>query len=234
MGIRQAGVGRPRSRPSDGSGASPEEQILDAAAALFGTRGYAGTSTRAIAELAGLRQPSLYYHFASKEEIFSRLVGYLWRPALSYGQRLARMDAAAQTRLYALLSYDIEVLRSLPWRIGTLYFAPELRAPEFAAVTEERSRLRGIYREFTGAGVAAGAFLVEDAGFASNLLFGLTEGVVNMPELDDGKSPGQWGVEVADYGMRLLAAADPAAARAAGLALRQALPGEPPPHRSSR
>jgi AcrR family transcriptional regulator len=215
------GVGRPRSRPSDGAVASPEKQILDAAAALFSTRGYAGTSTRAIAEAAGLRQPSLYYHFASKEEIFARLVGHLWRPALSYGERLTSVDAPPDALLYALLSYDVEALRSLPWRIGTLYFAPELRAPEFAAVAEERVRLRSIYREFTGAGVAAGAFLIDDPGFASNLLFGLTEGIVHMSDIDDGRSPTEWGVEVADYGMRLLAAADPAAARSAGSALRE-------------
>ncbi|MDX6429565.1 MAG: hypothetical protein QOE54_1931 [Streptosporangiaceae bacterium] len=228
------GAGRPRSQPSEGAGATPEEQILDAAAVLFATRGYAGTSTRAIAEAAGLRQPSLYYHFASKEEIFSRLVGHLWRPALSYGRLLAGVDAAPEARLYALLSYDIEVLRALPWRIGTLYFAPELRAPEFASVTEERVRLRETYRNFTRAGVAAGAFLLDDPGFASDLLFGLTEGIVNMSGPDEGRTPAQWGVDVADHCMRLLAAADPAAAREGGLALRRALPGELPPQRSSR
>jgi AcrR family transcriptional regulator len=104
----RTGVGRPRSSLSGRSGATAEEQILDAA--LFSTRGYAGTSTRAIAEAAGLRQPSLYYHFAGKEEIFERLVGYLWRPALSYGLRVTGADAAPDGRLWALPSYDIEVV----------------------------------------------------------------------------------------------------------------------------
>jgi hypothetical protein len=56
--------------------------------------------------------------------------------------------------------------------------------------------------------------------------------VVDLHGGDHGKDPAQWGVAVADAGMRLLAATDPAGARAAGLALRAA--AGPPAHRSSR
>ena len=59
-------VGRPRSTPSS-SGTGARDEILDAAAALFAERGYAGTTTRAIAERVGIRQASLYHHFAGKD-----------------------------------------------------------------------------------------------------------------------------------------------------------------------
>jgi AcrR family transcriptional regulator len=45
------------------------ERILDAAAAAFRERGFAATRLSDIAERANLRTPSLYYHFASKEEL---------------------------------------------------------------------------------------------------------------------------------------------------------------------
>jgi AcrR family transcriptional regulator len=232
MGIRGASVGRPRLDGPRRPGVTPEEQILDAAAELFATRGYAGTSTRAIAETAGLRQPSLYYYFSGKQEILARLVRFLWQPALSFGRKVAALDAAPSARLYALLSFDIEVLRSLPWNLGSLYFSPELRASEFSSVYGERFQLREVYRDFIRYGASSGALLLEDPEFAADLLFGMTESVVDLQGGDHGKDPAQWGIEVADAGMRLLAATDPAGARAAGLALRAA--ANPSAHRSSR
>src|SRR5437879_861588 len=43
--------------------------ILDAAARLFRERGYRVTSMRDIAAASGMLAGSLYYHFASKEEL---------------------------------------------------------------------------------------------------------------------------------------------------------------------
>jgi AcrR family transcriptional regulator len=45
------------------------ERILDAAAASFRERGFAATRLSDIADRAQLQAPSLYYHFASKEEL---------------------------------------------------------------------------------------------------------------------------------------------------------------------
>lgn len=46
------------------------ERILDAAAQLFVERGYAETSLRDIAAATDMKAGSLYYHFASKDELF--------------------------------------------------------------------------------------------------------------------------------------------------------------------
>jgi len=43
--------------------------VLNAAAALFRQYGYGGVSLRAIANAAGIKAGSIYYHFASKDEI---------------------------------------------------------------------------------------------------------------------------------------------------------------------
>jgi AcrR family transcriptional regulator len=49
-------------------------RVLQAAARLFRTRGYAATSLRDIASAAGLKAGSLYNHFASKEEIVTEIL----------------------------------------------------------------------------------------------------------------------------------------------------------------
>jgi AcrR family transcriptional regulator len=81
---KPARVGRPRAVPDAGSPLSPREQILDAAAALFAEHGLSGTSTRAIAERVGIRQASLYYHFAGKDDLLVELLTRSVRPASTW------------------------------------------------------------------------------------------------------------------------------------------------------
>ena len=50
------------------------EQILDAAEACFARRGYAGTSLRDVAEIVGIRIPSLYNHFPNKESLYAAVL----------------------------------------------------------------------------------------------------------------------------------------------------------------
>ncbi len=49
-------------------------RILCAAAELFATRGFHGTSMRELADASGLRAPSIYEHFGSKEQLLIRLI----------------------------------------------------------------------------------------------------------------------------------------------------------------
>ena len=61
---------------ADGTPDQPEGRrlILDAAARLFRERGYSATSLRDIAAGCGMKAGSLYYHFASKDEIVSEVL----------------------------------------------------------------------------------------------------------------------------------------------------------------
>ncbi|MEN8184591.1 MAG: TetR/AcrR family transcriptional regulator, partial [Myxococcota bacterium] len=49
-------------------------RILDAAEALFAEQGYAGTSLRDVADRVGLRIPSLYNHFPSKDALYTAVL----------------------------------------------------------------------------------------------------------------------------------------------------------------
>ena len=61
---KQGGAGQ-----GGGQGGARRLQILDIAARHFRNRGYAAVSMRDIASEAGMRTPSLYYHFASKDDL---------------------------------------------------------------------------------------------------------------------------------------------------------------------
>ena len=53
---------------------STKEKILDAALTLFSENGYDGTSVEQIANVVGIKAPSLYKHYRGKEDILNALI----------------------------------------------------------------------------------------------------------------------------------------------------------------
>jgi AcrR family transcriptional regulator len=64
---------RPRPRKLR-QGPVTREQILDSSLRLFSEKGFARTSVRDIAQAAGITDAAIYYHFASKRELFEALI----------------------------------------------------------------------------------------------------------------------------------------------------------------
>ena len=85
-------------------GEEARERVLHAALELFGAFGFEGTSTRAVAERAGLSHPLLLYHFDSKEKLWlSTMEDVIGRYRAELDQRLKqvdREDAAAGLRAF--------------------------------------------------------------------------------------------------------------------------------------
>ena len=142
---RSRSPGRPRLTAPQRSGVTAREEILDAAAELFTSEGYASVSTRKIAELAGFRQASIYHYFDSKEDVLTALLGQTVDVALSLADRLAGRAEPAHVRLYALAHSDSAQLGSGKWNLGALYLLPELRGERFAAFHAKRVALRERY-----------------------------------------------------------------------------------------
>ena len=99
--------------------------VLDAAARLFAGKGYGATSMRDIAGAAGMLPGSLYYHFASKEELLVavyeegvRRIKAALAPALAQpGDPWQRLENACAAHLAGLLEgsdYGQVVIRVRP------------------------------------------------------------------------------------------------------------------------
>ncbi len=76
-------------------GLQTRERILDAAEEAFGERGFGGTTLRDVADRVGIRIPSVYNHFESKEALYAAvlergiapLLRTLVEPAVDRGDR---------------------------------------------------------------------------------------------------------------------------------------------------
>jgi len=77
----------PISRRRRGEGTAA--RILDAAEELFAERGYPGTTLRDVAARVGLRIPSLYNHFASKDALYDAVLARGIGPVLALLAELA-------------------------------------------------------------------------------------------------------------------------------------------------
>lgn len=183
-------VGRPRaSAEKANTGVSSRQQILDAAAALFSEAGFSGASTRAIADRVGIRQQSLYYHFAGKEEILAELLSGSVRPSIDFVEHIeARVPAEISPAgaLFALASIDARTLRRTPHNIGTLYLLPEIQDPRYDGFRNQRLQLRAIYGRL-GAAAAhpdVSGSITEDRIGA--LLIQLAEVVIQLRRDDEG------------------------------------------------
>ncbi|MGA6208826.1 TetR/AcrR family transcriptional regulator [Nocardia testacea] len=219
--MTQLGPGRPRLAPRRRQGQTPRAEILDAAAELFTTQGYGSTSTRAIAEAVGIRQASLYHHFAAKDDILDALLGETIAGAAELAERLESRPEPAAVRLYVLARFDIGQLCDARWNIGALYFLPELGGDRFARFRSRRDTLRASYESLAARVVAGlGAGGVADA---RTLPFRLVETVINIRS-DAGAVPEDVRRAIAGASLRVLGwDGDPAEVRAAADVLAREL-----------
>lgn len=184
-----------KGRPRVGVSAHPDlpapEQILRAAAQLFVECGYDATSTRAIAAAVGIRQASLYYHFASKADILAELLSRTVAPSLDAAERLLGEPDDAAVRLHELVTADCRLLLDAPANVGALYLLPEVRADRFAEFRAQRGRLRDAYATLVAEAAAPGVTL-GPLDVLSDVVFGLVESVIGVRgrEPGDGAAPG--------------------------------------------
>lgn len=87
------------------------DRILDAAVELFGTHGYAGASTRAIAELAGVNEVTLFRRFGSKQGILRALAERLKASQAGHAAAAAPDSESVRETLQRLARMEVAVTR---------------------------------------------------------------------------------------------------------------------------
>lgn len=78
-------------------------QLLETAADVFAQRGFHGTTTRALADAAGITEPILYQHFDNKLDLFTTLIKEVGREVIAGWQARLEEAPTPEARLTALL-----------------------------------------------------------------------------------------------------------------------------------
>lgn len=192
-------MGRPRAAGPSSSELPPRDQVLAAAAELFTRNGYAATTTRAVAELAGLRQASMYHYFARKEDLLASLLESTVQPSLTLGRTLlARPGLDPAAALWALARFDAALLFGGLYNLVALYQLPEVRGDRFADFRRSRSELRALYGE-----LLAQLDPAPGQEIRTDLLLGLVEGGVATARENPAHTAAEVAPAIADAALRL-------------------------------
>jgi TetR/AcrR family transcriptional regulator len=145
---------------------SPRGRILVAARRLFADRGMEGTSTRALAEAAGVNLAMIHYYFGSKERLYERVLSIELLSVMHESLNALPVGASPEEALVTLPVRIMEVVHRTPqW--GSLFrreiaggathlrdairelgdYGPARARAVFSAVYEEAVR-RGRLRPF--------------------------------------------------------------------------------------
>ncbi|MET8129115.1 helix-turn-helix domain-containing protein [Streptomyces sp. NPDC005065] len=198
-------VGRPRAQQRADSGLSAREELLTAAAELFTTRGYAATTTRAVAERAGMRQATMYHYVAGKEDLLAELLESTVTPSLALAGKLLADDATApEDRLWELCRSDVALLCGGPYNLGALYVLPEVRAERFAGFHRVRDELKEAYGTLLAATRAGAALDEGELALRTDLVFGLIEGVILVRRSGPDRPVTAFAAATADAALRIV------------------------------
>jgi AcrR family transcriptional regulator len=91
------------------SGGERREQIIDAAIQLFSEHGFSGTTTRRLAEAAGVSEAALYLHFDTKEALYEAIIRRKAAEKAEFREQLAELLGEEPRRVFQTVAeYMIE------------------------------------------------------------------------------------------------------------------------------
>ncbi|HET8635144.1 MAG TPA: TetR/AcrR family transcriptional regulator [Gemmatimonadales bacterium] len=104
------------------------ERILEAAAALYSTVGFRGTTTRRIAADAGVNEVTLFRHFGSKEALIREVISRGWSRFCFEALPEQPGDPATEIAEWALRYYGLhaECAAFIRTRLGEFQEHPEI------------------------------------------------------------------------------------------------------------
>jgi len=140
----------------------PTDRLFDIAAALLCEKGYAATTTREIAAVAGIRQASLYYHVDGKEDLLHQISMSSLEQLFTNVQSAVSAVSDPPERIGALVRTHLGTI--LQHKIRHVTMLKELRAlsdPHRAAVMALRKEYANLVRSVIEGAQTAGAVRVD-------------------------------------------------------------------------
>lgn len=154
-----------------------ENDILDAALAVFRQRGFARAGISEIAERAGLVEGSIYRYFENKRDLLAKVIERWYAAVITSAEEGVARTPAGRARLRFVIWHHLKVIADEPM-LSWLVFSefrpdPGYRGTRIFALNR---RYAGKAMDVVQEGIKAGIFRADlPAGLVRDLIFGTIE-----------------------------------------------------------
>jgi AcrR family transcriptional regulator len=182
-------------------------RLVAAAADAFADRGFHATTTRELAERAGLSAAAVYFHYRAKNELLFAISDAGHRDVLDHVQ--AALDAAQDPvqRVHDFVAAHTDWhARNQPVARVIEYELAALSAPQYARIRELRRRFAQLLGAELERGAASGVFAISNVEGTTTALLSLGIDVARWYSPARGGDPAQLGRFYGELALRLVAA----------------------------
>jgi AcrR family transcriptional regulator len=135
----------------------------------------------------GVRQPSLFHHFASKRQILETLLAYSVEEAAEHARRHADAEGPAAERLYGFVLEDTAFLCASPYDLSGVHVTEIMQDEDFAYWHGRLEHLHEAIRDMVRQGIRSGEFVEVEPTFAQEMITAMN--IVNIRRYS-GRRPG--------------------------------------------
>jgi len=165
----------------------PRQQMLDVALGLFAQKGYAMTTIREIVDAVGIKAPSLYYHFGSKEGLYLELMQTHGAQIDLALQSYAHTAASAKKRLKDLVDkIFLQVINDKDFfrLMFSMYYGPSQGAPSYDFISYH-VKIHAAIKKVIEEGIASKEFQPGNAGHMTWIVRGVVQLAMEEQIKDD-------------------------------------------------
>lgn len=160
------------------NGVQTRELILREASQLFAERGFHGTSTRDIAEAVGIRQPSLFHHFKTKNDIMVALQEIELAQSAHLLETTSQYAASPAALLYSVVYLEVRGFLGSAYDFSGTTAAAVLNDPAFDKAKRRFGKIQDAHTALIAKGVAAGELIEIDPTIANRAVEWTIDGVL--------------------------------------------------------
>ncbi|WP_307873594.1 MULTISPECIES: TetR/AcrR family transcriptional regulator [unclassified Frankia] len=156
-------------------GADRRAQIMQVAADLFEANAYQGTSMEAVAQRVGIRKASLYYYFASKDDLLAQMHLETIEPIFeAHRQRLDAHILGSRDLLLAMMADLVSLAESHGIHMRQVFdHFQELPEPVRTKIIDQRDNYREMIIDVLNQGIADGVFATNDVNLTALAILGM-------------------------------------------------------------
>ena len=161
------------------------QAVVESATRLFGSIGFDGTTTLAIANEASVTEPLIYYHFDSKDELFTLSLDLAFNEYFSRLEELPKNTSTEFQKITNLINLHFKIVDDLPEqaRLIVTTCPAKLNDPNNICrkmYSEARKWLSDYIHRCLKAGINTGEFHQLPVSATANMIVALLNGLLRQ------------------------------------------------------